>query len=91
MLRGRQYPLHREQGEIQVVELEQDAVQLGLVAHRAAERGFAIRLVSDLQGRKPLGQRVVHMTLDSDLVADGHFRHAHSIAVNQGVRRLSKG
>ena len=72
--------LHREQVEIEVIELEQDAKQLGLVAHRAAEDGFAVWLVGNRQRVKPLAQRDVEMTVYADLIDGWLCFHAHSIA-----------
>ena len=57
---------------------------------RAGEGGFASRLVGNRQRRKPIGQRVVEMTFDPDLISSWQRFHANSIGVNWVECRLSK-
>lgn len=82
--------LYSDQRKIQVIELEQHAIQLRLVAQGAGQCGLARWLVDDLQRGKPFPQRVAEMALHPNLVGKGLCTHAHSIRVNQGGCRLSK-
>ena len=57
-----------DQWQTQIADFAQQAMQCGLVDHRALNKGGAITLVGEAQVVEPAGPAAVQVSLDSDLV-----------------------
>ena len=62
---------HRDQWEAQVTHFAEQAVQRGLVDHRAMEDGGAVALVGEAQPVKPGGSASIEVPLEADCVTSG--------------------
>src|SRR5919199_6603413 len=58
-----------DQWDTQIADFAQQAMQCGLVDHRALNKGGAITLVGEAQPVEPGGPSGIEVPLDSDLVA----------------------
>ena len=61
-------PLHRQQGQAQITNLAQQAMQSSLISHAAHQQGFVIRLRRDRKTFESVQPFLVQNPPDPDLV-----------------------
>jgi hypothetical protein len=68
--------IYRDQGESQIADPVEDAVQGSLVLDGTGQQGVTVLLIGDTETLKPASQSVIEMTFDSDLVQGGVIHSA---------------
>jgi len=84
------YSIHCHQCQIEIEHPVKQAMQFSLITNSSGQRRFAIRLIDNLQRRKPFSPFIVNMILDADLVNrwETHDSLVFRLARNGKVRPI---